>query len=405
MPTRFHLTISAAAFTCLVALNACSPRERGPAMSVTDSAGVPIIVNDPDRPVWRREDAWRLAPQPAVQVGNISGDPGHTLYGVEHSARLPDGGILVANTGLGELRIYDAQGTYVRTVTLPESLSSDGPVQPMYVVPLPGDSVLVALADGSLAVMSPIGLLARRVPPPPARDGVMEQVPAGVFGDGTLLMRGALPFDTLQPGLRRHPWRFFRSTGERNGEVTMGDFGLKPEIVGEGVLVFSPDAQWATADSTLWYGDAERFEIREVAPGGRTLRIIRLNQEPPPVTATDTMTFRHGAITQLEGVSTPDSALAVVNEYRYPTTFPTYDRLVVDELGNVWVRQYGWFDLGGDKTWTVFASDGQYLGELSTPSLLEIHHIGADYVLGHMAASRGKEAVYIWPLVKPQPAP
>lgn len=405
MSTRFQRTIFAAGLMGLLALNACSPRGTGPASSVSDSAGVTIVVNDPDRPVWKRDETWRLAPQPAIQVGNIQGDPGHTLYGVEHSARLPDGGVLVANTGLGELKIYDAQGTYVRTVTLPESLSSDGPVQPMYVVPLPGDSVLVALANGGLAVMSPIGLLARTVPPPPARDGVMEQIPAGVFGDGTLLMRGALPFDTVQPGLRRHPWRFFRYAGNRNPELTMGDFGLKPEIVGEGVLVFAPEAQYATGDSTLWYGDAERFEIREVAPGGRTLRIIRLDKEPEPVTTADTLTFKHGAINQLEGMGTPDSALAVVNEYRYPTTFPTYDRLVVDELGDLWVRHYGWFDLGADKTWSVFGPDGQYLGDVNTPELLEIHHIGPDYVLGHMAASRGKEAVYIWPLVKPQPAP
>ena len=75
--------------------------------------------------------------------------------------------------------------------------------------------------------------------------------------------------------------------------------------------------------------------------------------------------------------------------------------MIVDDLGNVWVRNYQWFDLGSGKSWTVFDPDGRYLGNISTPSILEIHQIGPDFVLGRMSDGRGHEAVYIYDLLKP----
>jgi hypothetical protein len=394
----------AAVLAVVFAQAACSG-DSGPASMAADSAGVTIVTNDPDQPVWDRDTAWRLAPAPKIQVGNVPGDPGHQLYGVEHSRRLRDGGILVANTGLGDVRVYDVNGTPMNTYPLPASLS-EGPVQPMIVSTLPGDSILVALADGGLAIIRPDGFIGRRVPPVPAQDGgVMKLTPVGIFGDGALLMRGDLPYDTVQPGIRRHPIRLYRYDKSGGRPTPLGDFGAKAEMVGEGVLVWAPEGQFATADSTVWYGDSERFEVREVAPSGRTLRIFRLDLAPAEVTAADTAIFRRGALTQLQGNSTEDSARAVVEEYRYPATFPTFDRVVADALGNVWVRHFGWFDLGADKTWSIFASDGRYLGDLSTPAILEIHQIGPDWLLGRMATARGREAVYVWDIIKPGEAP
>jgi hypothetical protein len=300
---------------------------------------------------------------------------------------------VVANTGFGDVRLYDAQGGHVATLTLPP-----GAAQPMYVVPLPGDSVLTALADGTISVL-PFGGGPGRTARPPSAEGAAPPRPVGVFRNGAVLIRADLPFDTVQPGLRRHPARFLAYTGTE--PATLGDFGMKPEIVGEGVLVFAPEAQVAAADSTLWYGDAERFEVREVAPGGRTLRIVRLDLTPGPVTGADTLAFRHGAVEQLERTVGEDSALAVVDSYRYPATFPAYDQIVVDTPGNVWVRWYQWFDLGADTKWSILDPDGRYLGDVSTPPLLEVHQIGEDFVLGRMATSRGVEAVYIYELIKP----
>ena len=75
--------------------------------------------------------------------------------------------------------------------------------------------------------------------------------------------------------------------------------------------------------------------------------------------------------------------------------------LAADDIGDLWVRNYQWFEVGSGKNWTVFDPEGRYLGEVTTPSILEIHQIGADFVLGRMADGRGREAVYIFVLEKP----
>ena len=401
MRKRFVRSTTAALMAAIGAQTACSAGDAEPAWVATDSAGVTIIVSDPAQPVWRREDMWRLAPSPAIQVGNVLGDPGHQLYGVKHARRLPGGAILIANTGLGDVRLFDAGGAPVNTWMLPANLSV-GLVQPMIVSPLAGDSILVALADGGLAVLRPDGFVARRVAPIPAQEGgVMKLRPVGLFGNGTLLMRGDLPYDTAQPGIRRHPIRLYRYDEHGGRPVPIGDFDAKAEMVGPGVLVFAPEGQVAPSDSTLWYGEAERFEVREVSQSGKTLRIFRLDLEPTEVSPADTMTFRYGALNQLQANSNADSARTVVDQYRYPATFPAFDRVVADELGNVWVRHFGWFDLGADKRWTIFAPDGRYLGDMLTPARLEIHQIGPDWLLGHMASAPGREAVYLWNLIKP----
>ena len=85
----------------------------------------------------------------------------------------------------------------------------------------------------------------------------------------------------------------------------------------------------------------------------------------------------------------------------FADTFPVLDRIIVDDVGNLWARNYQWFDIGSGKSWTVLDPQGRYLGEVTTPSILEIHQIGEDFVLGRMADRRGREAVYIFALEKP----
>lgn len=192
----------------------------------------------------------------------------------------------------------------------------------------------------------------------------------------------------------------------RDGRMidSFGDFPDAAEIVGEGTYVWGPVGVATAADSTVWYSSTEGFEIREIARGGRTLRIFRLDQPPPPVTAADLSAFRVAAVRQLardRGI-TDDEAEVIADAYVHAEAFHTFSQLVVDELGNVWAQIYRWFDMGGDRLWMVFDRDGRYLGEVVTPYALTVHEIGADYLLGHMSDGRGAEAVYIYGLEKPE---
>jgi hypothetical protein len=236
-------------------------------------------------------------------------------------------------------------------------------------------------------------------------DGELEG--AGSFADGSILFIGRLPVDASLTGVQRSTMRLMRFGPDGRLLDTFGDFPDATEIIGEGVYVWGPTGVAAAGDSTLWYSSTDGFEIREVARGGRTLRIIRIDKAPPPVTDADRSAFRVAAVRQImreRGVS-DDDAEAIVDAYVHAETFPTFSQLMVDELGNVWAQVYRWFDLGGDRMWTVFGPDGRYLGEVVTPYALTVHEIGADYLLGHMSDGRGAEAVYIYGLEKPEAAP
>ena len=85
----------------------------------------------------------------------------------------------------------------------------------------------------------------------------------------------------------------------------------------------------------------------------------------------------------------------------FADTFPAYDQILMDDDGNLWVRNYQWFDIGSGYAWTVFDPTGRYLGIVRTPHMLEIFQIGSDFVLGRMVDLRSREAVYVFTLNKP----
>ena len=96
-------------------LAACSRGATGgaEATAIQDSSGIRIATSEATRPAWSRPERWMLAGNPRLQVGNVLGDPTQQLYQVQHARRLHNGGIVVASSGLAEVRIFDAAGLHV----------------------------------------------------------------------------------------------------------------------------------------------------------------------------------------------------------------------------------------------------------------------------------------------------
>ncbi|MHB1192074.1 MAG: hypothetical protein ACYC6F_03430 [Longimicrobiales bacterium] len=374
------------------------PRE---AVVVTDSAGITIVDNDEAQGAWTLDSAWRLAQSPAVQIGNVPLDQTQQLYRVRHSIRLRDGSIAVANTGLADVRVYDASGVHLNTLGMPPDEKQE-PMRPILLHELPGDSLLVVLMDLTVAVYDSAGSMARRSGPL-STDVASDPRPtvAGRFGNGTVLMKVYLPGDTTAGEVERTRVRLLTFGTNASPLGSLGDFEDLTVLRGEGLYVFGPEGVEATGDSTLWYGPGDRFELREVALDGSTRRIVRLNRLAGEVTQVDRTAYEHSAVGELEDSLDEAAAQAVVANFRYAERFPAYAQIVVDDGGNLWVRAYQWFGMGQPQKWTVFDRDGRFLGDLTMPTLMEVHHIGADFVLGRMADYRGKEAIYFYPLIKP----
>ena len=380
-------------------LTACSGEPSRSGTTVSDSAGIRIVANDHTRPGWAREESWTLAGNPAIQVGNVVGDPTQQLYQVAQSRRLRNGGVAVANTGLGDVRLYDARGYHVRTIDVGDPVTAG----PLRVYELAADSILVYQADGSLSVFDSLGQRVRTAALAPPGDGLEPSPePLGVFEDGTMFFRARHPRDSTASGVGRRKARLLRHglDGELLG--SLGDFDDEAVLFEDrGGYIFGPTGVAAAADSTVWYGGGDRYELREVAPDGRTLRVVRLDRPGAKVLQADISAYRQAVTYQVRLTPRESTMETTLEASTFADTFPVLDRIIVDDVGDLWVRNYQWFDLGSGKAWTVFDPQGRYLGEVTTPSILEIHQIGADFVLGRMADGRGREAVYIFALEKP----
>ena len=198
-------------------------------------------------------------------------------------------------------------------------------------------------------------------------------------------MKVYLPGDTTAGDVERTRVRLLTIGTDASPLGSLGDFEDLTVLRGEGLYVFGPEGVEATADSTLWYGPGDRFELREVALDGSTRRIVRLNRAAGDVTQVDRTAYEHSAVGQLQDSLDEAAAQAVVANFRYAERFPSYAQIAVDDGGNLWVKAYQWFGMGQPQKWTVFDRDGRFLGDLTMPTLMEVHHIGEDFVLGRMA--------------------
>ena len=386
---------------CSILIAACTADGPRDAMTVSDSAGIQIVANDHTRPAWPRAARWQLAGNPGIQVGNLRGNPGHELYGVAHSTRLRDGGIAVANTGLGDIRLFDRLGYYVRTIGLGSDAAESA--QPVQVDQLGGDSLLIVQRDLSLTLVDTAGRrISRSRLASPGEGLESPPLPLGIFHDGTLLFRVRHPRDSTATGVGRRQMRLLRYATDGRLLGSFGDFDEEAVLFEDrGGYIFGPTGAVAVADSTTWYSSGDHYELREIGFDGQTLRIVRLDRPEVPVLQADITAYRSNATRQVQNTPRASTFEATLEASQFADIFPALDQIIVDRVGNLWVRNYQWFDFGSGKGWSIFDADGRYLGEMTTPSILEIHDIGDDFVLGRMATGRGSEAVYIFRLEKP----
>lgn len=77
-----------------------------------------VLAGGPGQRIPTRDGvpAWRLAAAPSLTIGVVEGDPHYELAGAASAVRLSDGRIAVANTGSDQIYLYDARGTFLRTV-------------------------------------------------------------------------------------------------------------------------------------------------------------------------------------------------------------------------------------------------------------------------------------------------
>jgi hypothetical protein len=88
---------------------------------------------------------------------------------------------------------------------------------------------------------------------------------------------------------------------------------------------------------------------------------------------------------------------AMFDKIPFPPSYPAYGRVVVDAEQFIWVEN---LKAGQPtQTWSVFHSDGMWLGDVILPPRFTLHHAGVQHIIGVQTDDLGVEYVRVFPIM------
>jgi hypothetical protein len=372
-----------------------------------DSAGVMIVENT--GPVPAGHGNWSIASDPDLAIGAVEGDSSYQFFGIAGAHRTVNGDLVVVNAGSRDVRVYDAQGMFLRSF----GKRGGGPEE--FEMPVLGGVVhdtliVVDRAHHRISMVHADAGIVRIARVADEVGGYLN--PSGAFSDGQVVFGGAMDMGRtrIQQGLNR-AYTFYRSCnpdgtlaadfGSKMGadfyvkQLGTGGFESRPVLVPFGKMplaTVSPDR--------FYFGSGDAWEIEVYAPSGELVRLIRLDADPVPVTAEHVSRYVEDMVGNFP-VESGSRMRQLLSEIPVPDAFPPYGGFTADALGYLWVADYAPF--GNDSgEWTIFDPDGMLAGRISVPPGVGILEIGADYLLGVYRDALGVEYVHQYALRRPE---
>lgn len=391
---------------CFPLIAACGDRaSSGGGVTLRDSAGITIVESSAPPP--NAAASLQVETTASLTLGVEEGDEALQLHRVSDAMRLPDGRIVIANSGTHELRLFDAGGKYLRSV----GRRGGGPGE-FGDFSFPrlfrhGDKIY-ATDDNGFRVHAynlEIGFRETRRFQMPME--LPRPFPRGVLADGSWLsmayrgggaLRGppgsviTLSFTLLVFDSTGAFARTFGSFEGRKRYVNqVGDNTHYPYLPltadpvirarsGEGVVL-----RGANAELELWSAD------------GSLTRIIRWPRER--TRSADVYPRIRGA--ELERIAQADERTRVMygafyrKELPLPEFVPLYQNAIVDEAQRIWVERYRTIIDDPTPRWDVIDTTGQWVGTVATPRGVTVYQIGGDFLLGLQRDSLGVERVVL----------
>lgn len=375
-------------------------------VSRRDSAGVEVVENA--RPVVSDGPVWSVAAEPFLTMGSVAGPAPTRFSDISAAARGADDRLLVADAMSGELRTFGADGQHLWTAGRigrgPGEFQGLGEVDFFS-----GDSVLVW--DRSLrrfSIFSPSGDFVRthRVQWTglSSLSGLSQVTPNLYVMTEGYSSRSLSRAETPAGALLRASSRVV--VVSRNGEVVeeLGPFpsiefafyerlpGSRPSF---GPAPFGRGISIAASTGLIHVGTEEAMEYRSYTPDGSLKRVVRA--VTPELTISSRLRDMYWE-REKERYEEMGRSLARLRSERETTAFPkrraAYDKMVVDALDHVWLRETSRGDaLSPTGFWLVFDTEGRWLGRVEMPSGLEVLEIGENHVLGIFRDELGVEYI------------
>ncbi len=392
-----------------MAFGACAadtPEPRAPV--VRDSAGIRIVEFGADAPA--ATGTWRLANEPDLALDNREDDPMFQFFRVVDALPLPGGELAVANGGTNEIRIFDSQGRYVRTV----GGLGEGPGEfrrLSWIASREPDSLVASdVRLRRITVFDANGRYARTATTigssqSPEQTAMAPPEPIGVFRDGSFL---TVSFDLLTPvaGPVRPVASLERFTPNATSSDPLGSFpGNEMHVVPEGgrfsvgTQPFARMTRFVVEADRFWIADNDRWELRGYSITGRLSILVRRlggDVEITDALLEDFIREKYEGSAEGPGL---ERAKERQREIAHHTTTPAFDELRLGTDGRLWVGSYA---LPGDTTvqWLGLTPDGMPSAYVTLPVGLDVLRFGSDDVIVLLKDEVERESVRRYGLVR-----
>ena len=359
-------------------LAACGGSEGGGewAGMVRDSAGV-AIVDNPAEGVWSPEDAWTV--EEVFRVGGM--DAGSEAeFGSVIGVDVDEAGrVFVADQQGRQIRVFDSEGAFLRTVGAPgEGPGEFGPA--VMGVFVSHDTVLVPdMSNQRISVFSPEG-----EPLPPRRLALQDGIPIrwDETSDGELVAqrRGfeAEGIDALEDG---DPIATVPAEGVESRVLATLPKGQSFQISGgaPSFRIFEPEPIWDLAgQDRVAYGMNDVYRI-EIWQDGRLQRVVTRPVQPVEVTEGEERRIRDMTRDMMSSTGAPPQAVEqILGQMEFADSYPVFAQVILSEDGFLWVQrirtsrdvpegvEWSAQDLGSNE-WDTFDPEGRYLGVVEFP--------------------------------------
>jgi hypothetical protein len=364
-----------------------------------DSAGVRIVESS--EPALPPAKAWRLADTPSIDIGGGE-DTASMLQYVQRAIRLHDGRLVVANAERRQILFYDSAGR--RTASAGRQGRGPGEFVTLDLVgAFDDDSILLIDRDGGrFSIFTTDGKLVRTIP---TFDLPGEGWDLYLTSDSRLALIRGTGKRSAADGAWRGEVAVWHATLDSSEVNRIGVFP------GEEMFskILSPRSRWdmsipfgnrsviAFHDTTAFVGTGDAYEIGSYNRSGRLVRLLRRSSTRRPVTKELLDWY---VAEQVRSVPP-----RMLEQYRKDimsippaASVPFYDRLLVDDPGNVWVREPPVLD--SVQRWSVFDRAGAWLCDVVLPAGFTPFQIGDRFVLGTATDPSGVEHVLLYDLRK-----
>lgn len=390
-----HLARPSAILASMVLLAGCgdAPNEEGVEPIVRDSAGIAIVDSPvPDR---GEADGWRIAPEPAVTIGDRDGEDPYLFADVQGAGQLADGRIYVLDWAPHfELRWFDPRGRFLEAWGGRGQGPEEFFLPPRQVVPYRGDSVAV-LVDVRLSVFDADGGFGRHVP---LRDDFPPTTDRGRRGQ-CCIARASLEDGSW---IVEYPEEHALEGDGSRGEVRLVRISPEGELIQElGVFpggrwyeaspertarmfrgVHSGGAAVAVAGERILVGDPLESRIEILDPEGQRRRSIRIQRERPELDDEARRAYEAGLRAEADGHAASE---AIVRDQvgSLPERLPAFDRILMDPDDRLWlISETVAFASAFIERALVLEPDGAVLGEVELPPDVRVVQVGRDQVIG-----------------------